>query len=1515
MDINDINTIINNIIDIYHINLLKINNFQNKKKKYDDMFKNGYDLFDKYIKNIDKSNIKKIVKYDDCVEYVVHDIIGKYILYYLMLYISYYYDNIDLFISDLIKFEKSIKNNNILNNDNNSNIIYYANLFKYILYSINHNNIKKNNIFFTENIIDDASKIFNDIGEDYVNTYFKIKNEHDMIHNILKTIIIVFMYNIHEKKNIYKILENAYISKKEYIYIDIYVPTKEYIDLNTIKYVLKNNKNKSMVYDVWDMITNKNNDIYYKTKINDIINELINKNIAIPIVSDILLYNKNTEFYDFKNTTKIKYILNKINSVVSNNNNKKLLYSPMYDRNAMLVNNIENYKIIHKLKNLNFLSYDNSMYLNELIEYAYYPYINTKYHNGIIYDYDNDKKKFVVARYISFLNNINNNNDIELRACNKYINIVGFIFTNKKYNLSDVSCSKMNNFKNIKEYDNFLHKCEKYIFNEHDYDKILYFMFNDNDNKNLEKNIFDLYDYLIKKTYKIIFNEINKCNNKNLNYIINIKKNIENKYVEINENSEYFSILWSDILNIFCKINKPGYDIKLDFFPELFESYIKLPTYLPKQQTKKIIKLHSTHSFDFNINNVQLDDDKNIGICQHNITWEDINTIKFKKSKVYIEMIFYFIQKFVIEDKHNNGNYICDSCGFELDIKNLVSDGFYDDNSHGFVTYNTPLFIPLEDINEYTIYKNSILSMDKIIDRLSNILNISSYSIKTRKKNIIMNVIDMVNTNYFIMDKNFKHLNDKISSKYGIIKELSEYFIFEFDNNIFVYSSKDKDYYKLIKYNNIIGYIVIFMIIELNSSQIINMTNDIKSLCNFGIFNKYGISLFNNLKIIINNNNNLNDIDKYYILCYILYIFSCLILKYNIWADYKPNKDIDNIKNIKKNKKTIDPILQKKIIHTIVYILNNILENDVKKDKYYIYKSFSTKFYNILGNIYSDNNLKNTIINSKQNDKIYEKNSNNDVIIKNILPGTYKPHIFTYNYVDTYYVIKDFLKLSEYTFNFNNNKNINTNCNDGNFHIWKFKNKQIICSLCDSIMSVTDDNNNNVNNIYNDKYKYNRLIFLKNKISNNVNLYNDQNIINLSNNNNNDIDSLNDLSRNILILKKNNNNKFIKKIKNIENNKANNIKIINSKYDTIFSKFMKNNNINDTILNFVGYINEFITKGTNLINNLYKINNDHLGNNINKSIIINEKNVNIKHNHSFFKTNVLYFKNNSNSNIIMFYDYASKLYIGYKIGESYVNTHNKNAVYVEIIYSLLNKIKLLGYSEFYISVLNTNHNDLKQKLRSVYLNRISNLKNILYNLNKYINYLYYNKYIYDDENKDNLIYKYYRLLYGFLIYDNRNEKFIFENFKAMYSTPIHININDIDNIKIDIDNSNYIHLSSLNNNQFDGSLLIYYIITEFDRLLNINSAKYKNIIVDFFIDFINKEFDDLNYENILYDFELNKFRYILNMDYNYNETRNFEDYNDTIDISDKSDVDSTDINDIDIDGELDYESLFDQQHE
>ena len=67
----------------------------------------------------------------------------------------------------------------------------------------------------------------------------------------------------------------------------------------------------------------------------------------------------------------------------------------------------------------------------------------------------------------------------------------------------------------------------------------------------------------------------------------------------------------------------------------------------------------------------------------------------------------------------------------------------------------------------------------------------------------------MIN-NKLLQQDNLNARKEKASKTYGISKELSSLFAFPLDNTIFIYSSKEKDQYRILKYNNIIIFYFLF---------------------------------------------------------------------------------------------------------------------------------------------------------------------------------------------------------------------------------------------------------------------------------------------------------------------------------------------------------------------------------------------------------------------------------------------------------------------------------------------------------------------------------------------------------------------------------------------------------------------------------------------------------------------------------------------------------------------------------
>ena len=88
---------------------------------------------------------------------------------------------------------------------------------------------------------------------------------------------------------------------------------------------------------------------------------------------------------------------------------------------------------------------------------------------------------------------------------------------------------------------------------------------------------------------------------------------------------------------------------------------------------------------------------------------------------------------------------------------------------------------------------------------------------------------------------------------------------------------------------------MIFLILELNESQISFFMTDKKNMCDIRIFDKIYTSLYNGLRIKKNDSIDTVDITKYKILCYLIYMISCRIAKHRLWSSTQSTE-----KNIQK---------------------------------------------------------------------------------------------------------------------------------------------------------------------------------------------------------------------------------------------------------------------------------------------------------------------------------------------------------------------------------------------------------------------------------------------------------------------------------------------------------------------------------------------------------------------------------------------------------------------------------------
>jgi len=253
-----------------------------------------------------------------------------------------------------------------------------------------------------------------------------------------------------------------------------------------------------------------------------------------------------------------------------------------------------------------------------------------------------------------------------------------------------------------------------------------------------------------------------------------------------------------------------------------------------------------------------------------------------------------------------------------------------------------------------------------------------------RRQEIIKQVIDIINAHDKILrvrNMNRREREIKAFQNYGISSDFTYYFIFPLSNDIFVTTSAETDKFKKMKRNNIIAYIIFFMILDLNDSQV-NMF-DFNKTCNFLLFTKFKDIIFKNLKVRYNNSNDVIDITKLNTLCYIIYYTSCMVAKYKIW--YTSDNTEKNIS-----------IIQRQIVHTIIDLFNSLMEVYSSENKNYIYELLAAKIINKINSLFKNDDIL-KIIEKRENKKIIINNTTNKIqILKSSIKSILIPDKFTY---------------------------------------------------------------------------------------------------------------------------------------------------------------------------------------------------------------------------------------------------------------------------------------------------------------------------------------------------------------------------------------------------------------------------------------------------------------------------------------------------------------------------------------
>lgn len=1523
---------INKLDDFFDIT---INNFYNflqqksvvKKLNSDVNFVSfqGYiiDIIKEFInKNIDKKQVLSIINNENNYSIVI-EILKRYLAFYIYLTIAYIYEGErDLYTTNVIESSKNQKDStynieNFYNSENNAKLVSFFYDIKNLLTVIKlGKTIDQIKIILSNNPIKFQSTIdlINKLGEDYIIDYFLIK---DNMHNIIKTLIFRLVYLNEEKQEIIRILKQEEEDKGEYKTIEvIYSRESKLVDFTLIQKFLNIKQIKDgLAEEIYNYLEEAREEKDFSLKENkDFLNFLVSNEILIPITEDFLRYHKDSEKYDSdallkddidlkeRDATKIKYIINKMSKVrnyysqMYEKNPKmkidaqKLFYKQLEHKDAVLYNENEEIKIVQKLEDSEKTT-DLDL-LTDLENLRKYAYVNYK-------DFSKDgfkmrpEKPIRCLRYTNLKYLKSRDRTLEFRVGNSNldINVVGFAWNPSRI---PTECFTKDNLVDVKELlkvKNGFTAFDTVLAKTFDKNKrsLFYWLFDlekdkpkldsyiNLSNMDSDNNIF----ILVGEIYKTYFNSVV---DKMINYVKTFKElngytinNILSKFSKKYLDHKFDVRLKNSLMN-YAMINKildkeiiP--DETDNFIPGKSGNIIKLPVLKIEKKVSEDIVLFEDKNVSLDN---QLDENNIVPVCHHYIKWKEINRLAKVKNDEFSQSVFNFVKKYVREN--DNNDFVCKSCGEMLNLRKYVFEGTYVAELDTFLTTSLAVGQDLKKIPKYAKFTRTIKNIEKNVEKLAYVINLSNYIgdsavIKLRRKMVVKDTIDLVLLHTEYLRSQPKNRIESFSKKYGINKDLTNLFFFELKDDIFLTSSAETDYYKLIKYNNIVTYFVFIILTELNPGMILGLSDDKR--CNYFLFNKLKETLFGNLFIRVNQKEKIPAL-KLPLLCYMVYYFSCVLVTNYLWL-WNRGEDAKSKKN------QFNPVIQSTIIHTMFDLFNTIFEANIYlegEEKNFMYEVLTTRFKVKMDNLFNDKDIIKRIeeesMKKIRTDKDTKKIS---FVVKKLnmidMEEMKKEKI---NEIDKPNrdelcdsATKELGKKSGKSYS--NELNITTNCPDGKFHKWESKDGELVCSLCGtkyskavtSVTSTEEDYQSIIDQLKYDQYKKllndycisgelhefdNTNVCSKCKINPDTYKYTDKDI--------------NKFEKNMKESKERKNLETIeltkKYIKKLEKEHIKSKKIV--------KKFEKRY-LSHTKGKLVNYVDDFIDKLSKILSNKIKIkdediylketyfyiDHDYLGTETRNTfkILKSENKVILEKNNKEFNKDIYYYKDRI-KNTTVYYDANTLQYLGY--GENNKIYRQKSYAKLQIFYSIRDKILNCGLSNNYFNIeyldnmLDTNNEKppMEYILENLIRHRVKNIKQIINRLNGIIfriNYGMKENSIYSIEEK-NIINQYIKSIKRFNTKNEKMSKSVFKHWKYISNK---IGISEIPkNINYEL-SENFINVSILENLNNLDSKLVFFLIYNLNRLLDYNDDKNKkSILALLIVELIQYSYDSYHVE-------------------------------------------------------------------
>ena len=321
---------------------------------------------------------------------------------------------------------------------------------------------------------------------------------------------------------------------------------------------------------------------------------------------------------------------------------------------------------------------------------------------------------------------------MEVRTINQNFdsNIVGVAIISNSDDYDKLKINQFNDVRSINEngFKSTVSLLGKKIKGE--LDKNYYWIFDDSkdnfsldtfETNNLSDNsdimLSEIYNRFLEEIFSLIESKIKSYDKLHLFNSNKINSFYQNKLLKFTPYSS-FDLKIKELINDSFPLTEDLEDKNEQTLHGILGDVIKLPE-IKKDNEPPIQIITISDEEEVNYDDSEFDN----SVCQHVLDWNNLSMFKDKDPNKYSELLFNFTEKYINSNEDNE--YVCKSCKQVLDIKNYIS-GQFDEGVSGFEVITT-FSKRLTEIKEYSNLMSFIKNIDKLVERIAQILNLSFY--------------------------------------------------------------------------------------------------------------------------------------------------------------------------------------------------------------------------------------------------------------------------------------------------------------------------------------------------------------------------------------------------------------------------------------------------------------------------------------------------------------------------------------------------------------------------------------------------------------------------------------------------------------------------------------------------------------------------------------------------------------------------------------------------------------------